>query len=107
MSRQPDTAIVLNATGYGLTYGGRIRLAFCDRGAKEATVIQAVADMGATPIPAFLFYNKIDRKLLASLPLPKTVPELRSTVTTFGHFASFLLVDFVPPCSDTMSVQVS
>ena len=81
---QPDTRIVLNATGVwdSITAGGSDWL-FCDRESTEATAKQAVADMGATPVPALLICSKTDRKLLASLPLPKTVSDLRATVATY------------------------
>lgn len=79
----PETAIVLNSTDVfnEFTAAGSEWL-FYSIQTPEPLGKQAVEDAGDT-LPALVIYRKGDRNHLATVPLPKTVEDLRATVAKY------------------------
>jgi hypothetical protein len=80
---KPETAIVLNSTDVWNTFtAAGSEWLFYSIMTPEPLGKQAVEDAGDT-LPALVIYRKSDRKHLATVPLPKTVEDLRATVAKY------------------------
>lgn len=77
----PSTAVILNATQTWQAFsaaGNSWR--FYDRSTSEVAGKTAVADVGTTPQPALVIYDKTSGVKLESMPLPKSIDDLKSAV---------------------------